>query len=131
MVERANAMSSKQGQRQRSPEEQRQLSRMGGYLSAALSTPEQKREQGRRGLLAVLTKKIDPSGILMQRDPAEFERRYTLALKAHMAEMSAARIRKAAEQRAAPKSGFATSATSSRRVRTYVATRFSKRCRGQ
>jgi hypothetical protein len=46
--------------RKRSPEEQRLLSRMGGLLSAAQATPEQRSDRGRRSVRSQITKKVDP-----------------------------------------------------------------------
>jgi hypothetical protein len=85
----------------RSPEERRLQAQAAAYWGAAVSTPEQKKAQGRAGHRAVITRRVDPDGTLARSDPGEFARRYALAEKALLAEMNAAHSRKAAEKRMA------------------------------
>lgn len=89
----------KQQQQQRSLEEQAFLSRAGGFRANAGVTPEKKRAWGAKGLRVVITKRADPDGQLQRSDPREFERRYTLELKAHMAELAASSAAAKAERR--------------------------------
>jgi hypothetical protein len=60
----------------RSVEEQRLLSRQGGFLANVNVSPEAKKAQGRLGMHNLIAKKMDPTGELERTDPTAFDRRY-------------------------------------------------------
>jgi hypothetical protein len=78
---------------------QRLQSRAGGYLSAARTSPEQKKAQGAKGMHNLIAKKMDPDGELERTDPREFDRQFKAAVRAHMAEMGARHSAKTAQRR--------------------------------